>query len=147
MLNAFEKDTPVIVIDGPDKVGKKTQTELLAKNLVEKGKSVFLLEVPVRSFLHKKIYEMLDNGQAVSHPEMFQTFQFANRKIWQDSQLDHVLSHHDVVIFDRWNVSSWVYGRASGLSDDFLQVCGSDIIQPDFHYIFDGEPFPTPARS
>ncbi len=145
MLN--RANTTIIVIDGGDKLGKQTQSILLATNLRNSGLEVLNVEVPIKgNCFYSKIYEMLFDGTAITHPEMFQTFQVANRMAWQSQKLVDALDYFDVIIFDRWDVSSWIYGKSSGLTDDFIRVCNSSIIEPDFYYIFDGDPFPTPER-
>ena len=136
-----------ICIDGPDKTGKETQSKLLAKNLEKEGLLVKRLEVPIQDeVFYPKIYEMLRDGTAVKYPEIFQTFQAANRMLWQRNNWHILKLSFDVVIFDRWDVSSWAYGQASNLSIEFLSVCLFSIEEVDFYYIFDGPPFPTPER-
>lgn len=137
----------LVVIDGPDKTGKETQSKLLQSKLQSKNLLVERVEVPITDTnFHPKIYQMLDNGEASRYPEMFQTFQAANRLQWQSSKgFDCTLSNQ-VLILDRWDVSSWVYGGAAGLDQDFLEVCSAEIWKPDFSFIFEGSAFDTPER-
>lgn len=153
----------LVVIEGPDKVGKQTQTKMLVDALssrtaltvigdekLDKPRQLKVEseEIPYNDGnTHKKIYEMLKNGDAVKHPEAFQTFHTANRMIWQRDVLPNLAQHHDVLVLDRWNISSWVYGRAGGCSDEMLKCVLDSIVEPDLVFVFDGEPFNTPERA
>lgn len=157
------KGCSLVVIEGPDKVGKQTQTRMLvealsnrvARTVVDKGPldkprnlKVESEEIPYNDGnTHTKIYEMLANGDALVHPEAFQTLQAANRMIWQKTILPTLAHHHDVLILDRWNISSWVYGRAGGCSEAMLECMLDPIVDPDLVFVFDGEPFNTPDRA
>lgn len=151
----------LIVIEGPDKVGKETQSKLLVESLqtrfyktfegqITKKRvpiSVVREEIPYRDGItHTKIYDMLKSGEAVDHPDAFQTLQVANRMIWQKTVLTNMSMRKDVIILDRWNISSWVYGRASGCSEKMLDCLLRDIVKPDIVFVFDGDPFITPER-
>lgn len=143
----------LIVIEGPDKVGKETQSKLLAEHLPrlfrKDGRPIKVEseEIPYNEGnTHTKIYDMLKSGEAVEFPEGFQTFQAANRMIWQRDVMPNLTNHHDVLILDRWNISAWVYGRASGLSDKTLECLLREIRKPDLVFVFDAEPFDAPER-
>lgn len=136
----------LIVIEGPDKVGKETQSKMLAKALAQ-HMLVEREEIPYNDGnTHTKIYDMLKTGEAVKYPVAFQTFQGANRMFWQRERMKGVTYKNDVLILDRWNISAWVYGRASGISDDTLECILREIVEPDIVFIFDGQPFHTPDR-
>lgn len=143
----------LIVIEGPDKVGKETQSKMLLEALPRRFQTdgrplkVEMEEIPYDDKnIHQKIYDMLKSGEAVEHPEGFQTFQAANRMVWQHTIMPNLTRHHDVLILDRWNISAWVYGRASGLSDSTLGCLLRDIIEPDLVFVFYGDPFFTAHR-
>lgn len=146
-------DCFLIVIEGPDKVGKETQSKMLLEALPKRFRregrpiKVECEEIPYNDGnTHKKIYDMLGTGEAVKHPEGFQTFQAANRMVWQRDVMPNLTRHHDVLILDRWNISAWVYGRASGLSDETLECLLREIREPDLVFVFDGDPFFTADR-
>jgi len=103
------ENTFIIAFEGPDKVGKQTQSELLKEALQEKlsrkhtvtpGGPVYelvdiqLYQVPTKGCIgYDKIYEMLkpsDTGTALAlqYPEAFQAFQVANRLGLQE-KLNH----------------------------------------------------------
>jgi len=126
----------IIAIEGPDKVGKATQTRLLSSRLWTEGLTTLTVEVPINDgIFYDRIYAMLKDGSAMKYPEAFQAFQVANRLAWQKTAPLH---RYDVILFDRWNVSSWVYGRASGLSETFFQTIMHGMLEPDCVVVLDG---------
>jgi thymidylate kinase len=151
----------LVVIEGPDKVGKETQSKKLARALQERffktyvgssrnkriNISVEREEIPYNDGVtHKKIYDMLNTGEALQYPEVYQTFHAANRLIWQKKVMPQMTTYNDVIILDRWNISSWVYGRTSRCSEKMLQCVLKEIVEPDIVFVFDGDSFHTPER-
>jgi thymidylate kinase len=130
----------LIAIEGPDKVGKATQTKLLDAALnVEPSRIVAPFEIPYNDAnTYDKIYAMLKDGSAGQYPHAFQAFHAANRMVWQQEHLKKCQA--DVVLLDRWNPSSWVYGRAAGLSDEFLSSVLDHVRPADFVVVLDGKP-------
>ena len=49
-----------------------------------------------------------------------------------------------VVIFDRWHVSSWVYGLSAGMLPSKLDVISEGMLDPDITFVLDGEGFDRP---
>lgn len=132
-----------IAIEGCDAIGKATQTRLLASRINRLGfRSSKLIEVPVQDNVsYDKIYEMLDDGRAKQYPATFQALHILNRVLYQESALKDDIAKHDVMIFDRWNASSYAYGRASGVSHDELMCELTMVHDVDLTIILDGEPF------
>ena len=61
----------IIVIEGPDRTGKQTQTKLLKKKLTKHGFCPIVIEVPIRSAVtYPLIYWMLRNGLAKKFPKI-----------------------------------------------------------------------------
>ena len=109
----------LIVFEGPDKVGKETQSKRLAAALVELGIKAIRVE-PTKESLprgRKLIYSMLESGAAKRHPNTFQFVQFLNRIYFQVFKLPKLLEENEIVILDRWALSGWVYGSAEGIND------------------------------
>ena len=124
--------TTYIAIEGPDRVGKQTQASLLRNFLLEKGKSVLLVEVPIKdSITHPVIYWMLKNGLAKKLPNMFQWLQVVNRKFFEWRTLSSAALKYDYVIFDRWSLSTYVYGAAEGLNASVLKTMYDSLKVPD----------------
>jgi thymidylate kinase len=131
----------IIAISGPDRIGKATQSKMLTEILNISGYKAVRIEVPVKNFLHKHIYSMLRSGSAKTYPHFFQCLQTANRVVFQLFKLPKLLRENDYVILDRWSVSSWVYGLATGLSNRFVTTLLSLVKKPDYTIILNG-----PAR-
>ena len=128
-----------IVIEGPDRVGKATQTELLRQNLTAAGHRVTKVEVPVRTnFAYHIVYWMLRNGLAKSLPRVFQWFQYFNRQVFQWFKLPRLERDSDYIIMDRWSLSTVVYGAATGVPKDFTAKLYDRLRRPDHTFIILG---------
>lgn len=137
----------LVVIEGGDKLGKHTQARLLEQNLFARGFKSILEEIPYKDGMtHQVIYNMLFNGEAVEHPLIFQTLQACNRRLFQAHRLTTLAHHYDVVVLDRWTPSTWVYGKASGITEEQDRVCQQGLAEPDLVFVFDGESYPTPEK-
>lgn len=137
----FMNNCKIIAISGPDRIGKATQSKMLTEILNISGYKAVRVEVPVKNFLHKHIYDMLRSGSAKTYPRFFQCVQTANRIVFQLFELPKLLRENDYVILDRWSASSWVYGLATGLSNRFVTTLLSLVKKPDYTIILNG-----PAR-
>lgn len=130
----------IIAIEGPDRVGKFTQTKLLQKYITRIGLSAVVVEVPIRSAItYRVIYWMLQNGLAKKFPKIFQWFQFINRKIFQMYTLPVLEEHYDFIIMDRWSLSTIVYGIAEGVPKAYTIGLAKKLREPDFTIILFGE--------
>lgn len=128
----------IIAIEGPDKVGKQTQTNMLVQALKREHHKVKLIEVPVRDLLtHKLIYWMLRNGRAKTWPNVFQTLQFFNKWLFQVKLL-FLRWTYDYVILDRWALSSIVYGDAGGANKTYNRFLYWFLREPDVTLILVG---------
>ena len=113
----------LIVVEGPDKVGKATQSTMLAHSLRRYGDRVALVEVPFNDHLtHPLIYAMLANGSAKRSPNVFQLVQFLNKFIFQWTYLLWLRLAYDYVVLDRWRLSAVIYGDASGTNKTFNRI-------------------------
>jgi thymidylate kinase len=56
--------------------------------------------------------------------------------IWQSRLLPEL--DCDVVLLDRWDTSTWVYGRAAGLDDAFIAAVTKDGRPADHTLLLDG---------
>lgn len=129
----------LIVLEGPDKVGKETQTRLLVMALEELGCRVADVEVPFNDRLtHKLIYWMLRSGRARSWPNLFQFVQFCNKVIFQVILLFWLLLLNDYVVMDRWALSAVIYGDASGTNTWFNRAMFWFLWRPDLTIVLHG---------
>lgn len=119
-----------VAIEGCDMTGKATQSEALRRELLMRGIPAVVVEVPwERTFTYRVIYSMLESGSAKRWPRLFQLIHMLNKL---SCQIAIMTTMPDcVVIFDRWHLSSVVYGQASGLSKSFCEWLGSLLIKPD----------------
>ena len=130
----------IIVVEGPDRVGKATQSLLLKRELMKYGNAAVIVEVPIRSAItYRVIYWMLQNGLAKKFPKIFQWFQFINRKIFQMYTLPVLEEHYDFIIMDRWSLSTIVYGIAEGVPKAYTIGLAKKLREPDFTIILFGE--------
>lgn len=137
----------IVVIEGPDRVGKQTQTGLLKDHIEKLGMRVQIVEVPIKSAVtYKVIYWMLHNGLAKKFPKIFQWFQYLNRKIFQIFTLPGLEKLNDVIILDRWSLSTIVYGGAEGVPESFAIGLSNRLRSPDHTVILLGEAFPHEAE-
>jgi len=137
----------LIVIEGADRCGKATQARLLREYMASFGIMSTIVEVPIRSVItYRVVYWMLQNGLAKKFPKTFQVLQFLNRKIFQIFSLPRLESEYDVIIFDRWSLSTVVYGGASGVSEEFTTRLSKLLRQPDHTFILLGQSFPHEAE-
>lgn len=131
--------TKVIAIEGPDRVGKATQSLMLVAHLRLCGYKVALIEVPVFSNVvtYKLIYWMLKNGLAETLPTMFQLVHFLNKYLFQELELKR-MTEFDYVVFDRWRLSSLVYGSLTGSIGKCVQYTYDKLVQPDMTIVLHG---------
>ncbi len=130
----------IIVIEGGDKVGKQTQTEMLYDALAE-NHSVTLVEIPAKGLTHKAIYWMLRNGAAQRFPNVFQFIQFVNKLAFQTLVLSTMEAMSDYIILDRWSLSAIVYGDATGVNRRFNRFLYDLLRKPDITLIMHGQSF------
>lgn len=130
----------IIVVEGPDRVGKQTQTRLLQEYITRTGLGAVVVEVPIRSAVtYRVIYWMLQNGLAKKFPKIFQWFQFLNRKIFQMFALSALERYYDYIIMDRWSLSTVVYGAAEGVSKEYTLELAKRLREPDYTIILHGK--------
>lgn len=130
----------IIVFEGPDRVGKKTQSAKLKEYLESNKKKTLVVEVPIEDRItYKLIYWMLGTGLVKYFPKLFQSLQFLNRFLFQAFRLNKLEHQYDYIIFDRWSLSTVVYGAATGVNPAFLEKLYNMIRKPDFTVVLLGD--------
>jgi thymidylate kinase len=111
---------------------------LTVETLRREGARVTRVEVPCRSagWTHCIIYWMLRNGLARRLPNLFQTVQFLNKLSFQLLDLPDLLRDHDVVVLDRWSLSSIIYGDVTGVHRGFNRFLARLLRKPDRTVVF-----------
>jgi thymidylate kinase len=104
------------------------------------GLKTELVEVPVQSsgVTHDVIYWMLKNGLAKKLPNVFQFVQFLNKLAFQMSSLIWLMMTRDVIIMDRWSLSSIVYGDATGANKTLTRVLYRLLVRPTITVVLSG---------
>jgi len=135
----------LVALEGADRLGKSTQAKRL-EGLMEKEKLKGIVEkCPFKDGVtYERIYEMLRTGEAVKYPTVFQTLQGANRRYFQNKLLPTFALHFDIVVLDRWNTSTLVYGAEAGVPQETIECILQGIVEPDLVFLFDGTPFASP---
>lgn len=130
----------IVVFEGPDKVGKETQSKLLANVLQAEGVRAVRVEPAKESHPRgrKLIYSMLDSGAAKRHPNTFQFVQFLNRIYFQLFKLPKFVKENDLVIMDRWALSGYVYGKCEGISEWLNSWMYNRAKKPDLVLVLSG---------
>jgi dTMP kinase len=139
--------TKIIVVEGPDRCGKATQAQLLKEHLEGRGKTATVVEVPIKDgFIYHIIYWMLRNGLAKKFPKLFQWLQCYNRLIFQWLNLPRLSRRYDYIIFDRWSLSSVIYGLAEGIDRRYCEKLYRRLRRPDFTLLLLGESYAHEAE-
>lgn len=130
----------VVVFEGPDKVGKETQSKLLANVLKAEGFNVIRVEPSKEAHprMKKLIYAMLEDGRAKRYPNAFQFVQFLNKVYFQTFKLPKLKKQHDLVILDRWKLSGYVYGGAEGINPTLNKWMYNRVSNPDITLVLSG---------
>jgi thymidylate kinase len=132
----------LIAIEGPDRVGKATQSKMLVEKLKKFCFTAVRKEVPFNDFItHRVIYWMLHNGYAKRFPNAFQFVQFVNKFLFQFTVLLYLRLTYDYVILDRWSLSAVVYGDATGVNPAFNRFLYSLLVRPDLTLVLEGSRF------
>lgn len=130
----------IIVIEGPDRVGKATQSLMLKNRLEAAGYTATIVEVPIKTnFAYHIVYWMLRNGLAKRLPKIFQWFQFFNRQVFQRRELPTLEAQYDYIIMDRWSLSTTIYGEAAGVPKDFTENLSRRLKKPFHTFILLGK--------
>ncbi|MEM2760009.1 MAG: dTMP kinase [Nitrososphaerales archaeon] len=126
----------LLVIEGSDKAGKATQTQLLKEDLERRGVSVGTLAFPVyntkigeeiRAFLH---------GERNYSAQVRHMLLSANRWEMRDV-IEKMLRENNIVILNRYYQSNLVYGLASGLKLEWLSVLDEGLPKEDVVIVLD----------
>lgn len=110
----------IIVIEGGDQAGKRTQTELLSKALKKRKIKTVTFSFPdYTTPIGKEISKYLD-GKRPFPPQVIHCLLAANR--WE--KLDSILraqQKNSVLIMNRYYQSNLIYGLANGMKQKWLE--------------------------
>lgn len=129
----------IIVIEGGDQAGKKTQTRLLESALKKMKIKTTTFSFPdYTTPLGKEIRKYLD-GKRNFPPQVIHCLLAANR--WE--RLNDILkaqSKNSVIIMNRYYQSNLVYGIANGMKQSWLEGLDSGLPQADLVIVLDVSP-------
>jgi len=126
----------IIVIEGGDQAGKKTQTELLLKALKKRKIKTTIFSFPdYTTPLGKEIAKYLD-GKRKFPPQVIHCLLAANR--WEKlNQILEAKEKYSVLIMNRYYQSNLVYGIANGLKPNWLENLDSGLPKADLVILLD----------
>ncbi len=126
----------IIVIEGGDQAGKKTQTELLAKALKARKLKTKIFSFPDYSTpVGKKIKSYL----TVKHkfpPQVIHCLLAANR--WEKlDEIKKAISSNSILIMNRYYQSNLIYGLVNGLTAEWLEHLDAGLPKADLVIVLD----------
>lgn len=129
----------IIGLEGLDKSGKRSQSELLYKALYERGYNVQKSEfhrydTPTGQLIRRFLDGEYQPGQYAIECIM------AADKYAQASWFEELAEETDVLILDRYLTSQLVYSYANGVDIDFTINILRYMSEPDFQFYLDIEP-------
>lgn len=135
----------IIVIEGFDQAGKKTQSGLLAKFLRSKNMKPKIFSFPdYGTPIGKEIRRYL-GGKRPFPPQVIHCLLAANR--WEKvKEINKALSEDNVVIMNRYYQSNIVYGIVNGLDRDWLENLDEGLPKEDLVILLNVQPTDSFSR-
>ncbi len=126
----------IVVFEGGDQAGKKTQSRLLEKKLRSAKIKTELFSFPDYSTsIGKEINKYL-HGKIKFPPQVIHTLLAANR--WEKlDQIKKAQAKNSVIIMNRYRESNLVYGLVNGLKLDWLENLDSGLPKSDLVIVLD----------
>jgi len=126
----------IIVIEGGDQAGKKTQTALLDKALKARKLKTKIFSFPDYSTpIGKKIQSYL-TGKRKFPPQVIHCLLAANR--WEKlDEIKKAISNNSVLIMNRYYQSNLIYGLVNGLPAEWLEHLDAGLPKADLVIVLD----------
>ncbi len=126
----------IIVIEGGDQAGKKTQTALLARALKQQKIKTATFSFPdYKTPIGKEIAKYL-NGKRKFPPQVIHCLLAANR--WEKfNEIITAQSKNSVVIMNRYYQSNLIYGLANGMKREWLTNLDAGLPKADLVILLD----------
>ena len=129
----------IIVIEGGDQAGKKTQSELLAKALKARKLKTTLFSFPDYSTPIGKEIERYLHGKHKFPPQVIHCLLAANR--WEKvNEIQKAISKNSVLIMNRYYQSNLIYGLINGLNAQWLEHLDAGLPKADLVIVLDVHP-------
>lgn len=126
----------LIVFEGIDGTGKTTQIPLLAHYLTSLGHKVKVTREPTTGQFGQKIRELYVQRTSVSKEEELQLF-IADRKEHVEQLVVPALGRGEIVLCDRYYLSTAAYQGANGFDPVEILKMNSFAPEPDIALIFE----------
>lgn len=123
------KSGTYIVLEGPDGGGTTTHTELLCGHLAQRGVPIVQTHEPTDGPIGRCIRTEL-RGTNMS-PDALQMLYSADRAWHMSTVVEPELKEGKVVVGERCDVSTYMYGEALGCDIPWLKDMNKKFIQPD----------------
>ena len=126
----------IVVFEGGDQAGKKTQSELLEKKLKTAKIKAKLFSFPDYSTpIGKEINKYL-HGKRKFPPQVIHCLLAANR--WEKlDEIKKAQQKNSVIIMNRYRESNLVYGLVNGLKTDWLENLDAGLPKSDLVIVLD----------
>jgi len=126
----------IVVIEGGDQAGKKTQTELLSKALKKRKIKAKTFSFPdYTTPVGKEISQYL-SGKRKFSPQTIHCLLAANR--WEKvNQILQAQSKNSVLIMNRYHQSNLIYGLANGMKKKWLENLDDGLPKADLVIVLD----------
>jgi len=129
----------IIVIEGVDQAGKKTQSELLAKALKARKLKTKLFSFPDYSTPIGKEIERYLHGKRKFPPQVIHCLLAANR--WEKvNEIKNAISKNSILIMNRYYQSNLIYGLLNGLKAEWLEHLDAGLPKADLVIVLDVNP-------
>ncbi len=131
----------LLVIYGPNNIGKSTQVKLLAKHLIDENKQFLSIKYPMYHLqpTGSIINDVLRHGKEMDSYN-FQKLYAQNRRDFQPV-LKKVLNAGIYVVAEDYTGTGLAWGMTSGLSLTELMKVNKGLIEPDVTILLDGQRF------
>ena len=135
MISNTKKQGVLIVFEGTDGTGKSTQLQLLDNALQKKGYSVIATREPTDGKHGQEIRQLYKNRHKYSYKEELELF-LADRKEHVDELLTPALERGEIILCDRYFLSTAAYQGAIGFDPETVLARNSFAPDPDLALLF-----------
>ena len=126
----------IIVIEGSDQAGKKTQSELLARALKRQKLKTKVFNFPDYSTAIGKEIDRYLHGKRKYPPQVIHCLLAANR--WEKlNEIKEAISKNSILVMNRYYQSNLVYGLVNGMKLKWLENLDAVLPKPDLVIVLD----------
>jgi dTMP kinase len=136
----------IVAIEGPDKAGKMTQSNLLVNSLKRSGRVSVVMHFPdYTTPIGMEINAFLEGKRDYSN-ELKHMLMSANR--WErKKEIESMVKTGTIVVINRYYQSNLVYGISNGLNIDWLLNLDKGLPKEDIAIVLDVSPSTASLRS